>query len=274
MDVTVCNVIRVVTDGAADLPFELAARSKIDVVRGPVRLDGNHWEGDPSQFWGLLRRGERLPATDAPAVADLSASYKNDGPVMAVHVSAELSRTVAHASAAAADAGVEVEVVDTRSLSVGTGLVAVAAAEAVEAGVQWDRLRALVAAWVDEVHVHGIIDDTQLLARGGRAGLVTARLSKHSPRHVVAVKGRVIPVCQVRHRREAIREMITHIREHVPHGAARWAVGHGDARDIDDVVERLVPAFGCDPAWVTLLGAPVGSHMGPDALAVAFFSPD
>ena len=101
---TVRNVIRVVTDGAADLPFDLAARLKIEVVRGPVRLDGNHWEGDPSQFWGLLRRGERLPATDAPAVADLSASYKNDGPVMAVHVSGELSRTVAHASAAAADA--------------------------------------------------------------------------------------------------------------------------------------------------------------------------
>lgn len=266
-------VTRVVTDGAADLPNELAARLRIEVVRGPVWFGENRWQGEPSEFWAALRHGERLPATEAPSVEQLTAAYGTDGPVLAVHVSAELSRTVAHARSAACAAGeVAVEVVDTRSLSVGTGLVAVAASEAVGAGVEWNRLRELVSGWVDAVHVHAVIDDVAFLVRGGRAGLVAAKVSKHAHRHVVAVKGHVIPVRQVRHRGEAIREMIAHAREHTADGVTRWAVGHGAAGDVDEVVGRLCGVFGCDPEFVTLLGAPVGSHMGPGAIAVAFFS--
>lgn len=265
-------VTRVVTDGAADLPGELAARLNIEVVRGPVCFGENRWQGEPGEFWAALRHWERLPVTEAPAVEQLAAAYGTGGPVLAVHVSAELSRTVAHARAAAGASSTEVAVVDTRSLSVGTGLVAAAAGEAVAAGADWERLRSLVAGWVDALHVHAVIDDVEFLVRGGRAGLVTAKVSKHAHRHVVAVKGHVIPLRQVRHRGEAIREMIAHVREHTADGVSRWAVGHGDALDVDDVVGRLCGVFGCDPAFVTLLGAPVGSHMGPGAVAVAFLS--
>lgn len=265
-------VTRVVADGAADLPEELAARLNVEVVRGPVCFGENRWQGESGEFWAALRHGEHLPATEAPSVDQLTEAYGADGPVLAVHVSAELSRTVAHAQAAAIASPREVEVVDTRSLSVGTGLVVAAAGEAVAAGVEWDRLRELVSGWVDAVHVHAVIDDAEFLVRGGRAGLVAAKVSKHAHRHVVAVKGHVIPVRQVRHRGEAIREMIAHVREHTPGGVTRWAVGHGDASDVDDVVGRLCGTFGSDPAFVTLLGAPVGSHMGPEAVAVAFFS--
>ena len=265
-------MMRVVTDGSADLPPELAARLQIEVVRGPVRFGEDLWHGEPGEFWETLRRGKPLPATEAPSVEDLAASYGGGGPVMAVHVSSELSRTVDHARTAAGKAKAAIEVIDSRSLSVGTGLVAMAAGQALVAGADWERLRALVARCVDEVHLHGVIDDVKFLVRGGRAGLVAAKVSKHAHRHVVAVKGHVIPIRQVRHRGEAVGEMVAHVREHVPGGASCWAVGHGDADDVDDVVERLVPAFGCDPAFVTLIGPPVGSHMGPGALAVAFFS--
>lgn len=264
--------MRVVTDGAADLPAEVAARLSIQSVRGPVCFGESRWQGEPGEFWAALRQGERLPSTEAPSPEQLAAAYGADGPVMAVHVSSELSRTVAHARAAARASPAEVEVVDTRSLGVGTGLVAAAAAEAVAAGIDSDRLRTLVAGWVDTVHLYGVIDDVNFLVRGGRAGLVAAKVSRHAHRHVVAVKGHVIPIRQVRHRGEAIREMIAHVREHTAGAVSRWAVGHGDAGDVDDVVGRLCGVLGCDPAFVTLLGAPVGSHMGPGALVAAFFS--
>ena len=53
--------MRVVTDGAAELPPELAGRLKIEVVRGPVRFGADHWHGEAGEFWKALRRGERLP---------------------------------------------------------------------------------------------------------------------------------------------------------------------------------------------------------------------
>lgn len=263
---------RVVTDGAADLPEDLAASAGISVIRGQVRHGDQLWHGDTGRFWAELQRIRALPTTEAPSVEQLAAAYAGNEPVLAVHVSRELSRTVDHAEQAASAVGTGVRVVDSRSLSVGTGLVALAAAEAARAGAGPERLGAVVDAWVDQLHVHGLIDDAQLLVHGGRAGLVAARVGRRNHRHVVAVKGHVIPIGQVRHRSEALRMLIDHVREHAVGGVSRWAVGHGDAPDIDELVGRLAGLFGCGPSYVTLLGAPVGSHLGPRSLVVGFFS--
>lgn len=264
---------RVVTDGAADLPTAITEASGISVVRGAVCLGGRSWQaGDLGEFWAELQKGPDLPSTQAPTVEQLADAYAGEEPVLAVHVSSQLSRTVDHANKAAALSDVPVQVVDSRSLGVGTGLLGLAAVEAVQAGAGVGRLGEMVSNWVDQLHVHALIDDTEFLVRGGRAGLVAARVERHAHRYVVAVRGHVIPIRQVRHRPEAVRELLAHVREHVASGVSRWAVGHGCATDVDEFVERLAGLFGCDPAYVTLLGAPVGSHMGPRSLVVGFFS--
>lgn len=265
-------VTRVVTDGAADLPEGLADRLGITVVKGAVRIGMEPWRGDAEAFWGELGRRADLPATDAPTVEELAMGYGDDAPVLAVHVSHELSKTFAHGKVAATSVGNPVEVVDSRSLSVGTGLVAAAAAEAVRAGLDGHKLHGMVEGWVDQLHLHALIDDVNFLVHGGRAGLVAARAGRRGHRQVVAVKGHVIPICEVRHRNEAVRQLLAHVREHVAGGVARWAIGHGDAPDIGEFVDRLVAMFGCDPWFVTLVGAPVGSHMGPGSLVVGFLS--
>lgn len=163
-------------------------------------------------------------------------------------------------------------VFDTRSLSVGTGLVALAAAEAAQAGTGGDRLATMVEGWVERLHLHAVIDDAGLLVRGGRAGLVAYGAGSHDHRHVVAVKGHVIPIRQARHRGEALRALAGHIGDHVGDGVSRWAVGHGAAPDAEDCVDRLTRVFGCDPSYVTLLGAATGSHLGPRSVVVGFFS--
>lgn len=263
----------VVTDGAADLPAETAEALGIRVVRGPVRLGEQPWHGDLGQFWSEIGKERPLPATDAPSVAELAAAYGGGGePVLAVHVSSELSRTCAHAEEAAAQISTSVRIVDSRSLSVGTGLLALAAAEAVRSGAQPDQLGDSIESWVDQLHLHAVIDDVNFLVHGGRAGLVAAKVGRHTHRHVIAVKGHVIPIREVRHRADAIHELIDHVRDHVGSSSVRWAVGHGNAADVGEFVERLASVFGCEPAYVTLLGAPVGSHMGPGSLAVGFLS--
>lgn len=267
---------RVVTDGAADLPEGLARSMGVTVVRGALRLGDHSW-GDGSdmdlvRLWADIDHGGRLPATEAPSVQQLGAAYARDRPVIAVHVSAELSQVVAHARDAAASSGAPVHLVDSRSLSVGTGLVALAAAEAVQAGAGGEPLEAMVQRWVDQLHVHVVIDDVGFLVRGGRAGLLGAGPGSHSHRRLVAVKGHVIPIGQARHRPEALRMLVAHVAEHAGGGVSRWAVGHGNAPDIEDLTGRLASAFGCEPSYVTLLGGPTGCHLGPRSVVVGFFS--
>lgn len=263
---------RIVTDTAADLPRSFAESADITVARGSVRLGGQQWHGEAEDFWSALAQASDLPATDAPSTATLAAAYSGEEPVLAVHVSAELSRTLANAREAAQSAPVKVDVIDSRSLSVGTGIIALAASEAVQAGVCGDRLLAMAEKWVDQLHTHAVIDDVSFLLNGGRAGLVAAKIHRRSQRHVIAVKGHAIPISEVHHRNEAVRELIDHVRDHVGTGISRWAVAHGDAADVDRFVERLESVFCCNPTFVTLLGAPVGSHLGPRSLLVSFLS--
>jgi fatty acid kinase fatty acid binding subunit len=265
-------VTRIVTDTAADLPRSLVDSAGITVARGSVRFGEREWQGEAERFWSEVGRGPNLPATEAPSAAELAAAYRGDDPVLAVHVSGELSRTLAHAAQAAGTVDAAVRVTDSRSISVGTGLVALAAAQAAQAGVEGDRLAEMTERWVDQLHVHAVIDDVTFLVRGGRAGLVAAKVDKHAHRHVIAVKGHVIPIRQVRHRAEAIHELIDHVTDHVGSGINRWAVGHGDAPDVEQFVGRLEAIFACEPAYITLLGAPVGSHLGPRSLVVSFLS--
>jgi DegV family protein with EDD domain len=279
---------RIVTDGAVDLPPSTgtagnaalgdASDNRVIVVSGPVTFGEREWSGEPERFWSELGKGPDVPATRPPSSADLAAAYTANDDVLAVHVSSELSRTFAHAVEAAESTPARVDVVDSRSLSVGAGLAVQAASEAVSKGLKGDALRDLVDTTVDRVHVHAVIDDVDFLVRGGRAGLVAAKVDRrshrHAYRHLIAVRGHVIPVRQVRNREDAIRELVEHVRDHVGGSSSRWAVGHGDAPDVDGFVERLVGVFGCEPVYVTLLGAAVGSHVGPRALLVGFLSDD
>lgn len=274
--------VRIVTDGAADLPADLAERLEIAVVSGPVRLGGEEWYGTPAEFWRGVRTGAAHPSTKPPTAEQFAAFYEGDGdgrsglsvhdgrPVLSLHVSSELSLTYANASRAARTR--RVEVVDTRSFSVGTGMIAVNAAEAVAAGVAWEDLPSLVGRWIDRLHVHAVIDDPSHLIQEGRGGLLGRNVAHPHRRHVLAVRGHAIPICQVRQRSDALRELEVHVRQHVAEGAGRWAVGHGDASDTADVVARLADSFGGEPLFVAPLGPVVGTHVGPGAVVVAFFA--
>ena len=117
--------------------------------------------------------------------------------------------------------------------------------------------------------VHALIEDVAYLMRGGRAGLVD-RDAKADRRQVIAVRGHAIPIRQVKDRRGAMRELLRHVRDHAQHGIEHWAVGHGDARDVEEFTAELRESLHSEPAFVVPLGPAVGTHAGPGALVVGF----
>lgn len=262
--------VLIVTDGGADLPDGVAESLGIRVVRGPVHLNGSDWHGTLDEFWGMVRAGDRAPSTAPPGREAFAEAFAGTDPVCAVLVSSELSRTVEHAKAAAGGDGL-IHVVDSRSLSVGTGLIATALARAAVLDADLEQLKRLARRLVDEVHVHAVIDDVDYLLRGGRAGLIDAR-AKPGSRYVVAVKGHVIPLERAKDRQGAIRRLLDHLADHLPHGIEHWAVGHGAAADVDEFTDRVQQRLGRPPEFVVPLGPSVGTHAGPGALVVGFLA--
>ena len=265
-------LVRIVTDGGADLPPELADSLGIRVVRGGIHFGEDSWEGSAQEFWRRVRGRGDVPSTSPPSVETLVDAFAGSEPVCAIHVSAELSHTEDNAKQAAGSSADRVHVVDSRSLSVGTGLVAMVAAQAAAVDVDFEQIKALARRLVDQVHVHAVIDAVDYLMRGGRAGLLDTHSIKHRASQIVAIKGHAIPLRQVKGRRRAVDELLSHIAEHAEHGISQWAVGHGDAGDVDDFVARATKVLKSEPAFVVSLGPSVGTHAGPDALVLGFLA--
>ncbi len=128
--------VAVVTDSTAGLPPGAAARWGITVVPLDVVVDGRRYvEGvslTPSALVDALRRGAKVstsqPAPEAFSLAYQRAAAAGAEAVVSVHLSGELSGTVAAAHAAAERAPLPVHVVDSRTAAMALGSAALAAA--------------------------------------------------------------------------------------------------------------------------------------------------
>lgn len=270
----------IVVDGAVDLPDALERSPMLRRVPGVVWSGQVAFEGDSDDFWAQLRRGW-YPSTTPPTISALSAAYQHPGPVVAVHVSARLSATVKRAREAAMRATTRVAVVDTRSLSVGAGLVASAVHRAACHAGAPASIADYAASLPERVHTFALVQDVDALLRSGRTGLMPAqRLARNRPL-VLAVRGRAVALGQARTRRDAIADLGWHLRQSTgtrwrtgTHGVGSWALGHGDAADVDAVAERLSEALGRPPDFCTEIDATVGAHLGPESLVVGVLTAD
>lgn len=257
----------IVTDAAVDLPPALAGSGRVRVVSGEVWLGDERFEGGDEQFWKALRAGAVF-STTPPTVSALTEAYRHPGPVVALHVSARLSATVARAHEAGPRAGPAVTVVDTRSLSAGAGLVAAAVDRAAHGPAGAASVADLALRLPERLHTFVIVQDVGALRRSGRAGLLpNHHLTKGHP-VVAAVRGRVVMLDQPKDRARALRRLATHARQSSGPTITRWSLGHGDAGDLDDVVDQLCGSFGSEPEFVVPIDPTVGVHVGVDAVVV------
>ena len=260
----------IVTDGAVDLPAQLADSEFLAVVPGEVNGDGGAMVLGQDEFWSLLRQGS-YPSTSPPTVSALAEAYGASETVLAIHVSAQLSATVSRAREAAERVGTAVTIVDAQSLSVGAGLVVAAVHRAAIETNDPDPIIELAKALPSRLHTFAIIDHVESLRRSDRAGLLPkAHLAKNHPL-VLAVRGRVVPLAQPRHRHGALADLIQRLR-HTTRTPGPWALGHGDAHDVNEVMAQLSAEFGSAPAFVTHLDPTVGVHLGPESLVVGVLS--
>lgn len=260
--------VRIVTDGAADLPENPSPT--ITLVPARISFGGDPWRGSVPEFWRAVRQAGETPSSAPPTIEDLRSAYAA-GDVCAIHVSSELSRTVAHAQEAASRRS-NVHVVDSRLLSVALGLIVLEAARAADEGRSLEELKPFVQDLVDRAHLYAIIEDVDYLVRGGRAGLVTATKPKSGHRQVIAIKGHAIHIAQERDHAHAVRELLKHVRDVSDGRIQRWAVGHGDASDVDEFVQTAGRELGSEPDYVVAMRPSVGTHAGPGAIALGFLT--
>jgi DegV family protein with EDD domain len=262
--------VLIVTDGAVDMPESVSGSDLLVQVPGEITGAGGPIRLGPDEFWTQLRKGI-YPSTSPPGVNALVDAYRQSEFVVALHVSAQLSATMSRGREAAEQVGTGVTVVDTGSLSVGSGLVVAAVHRAAQNSVDGESVLELAASLPPRLHTFAIIQHVESLRRSDRSGLLPmSHLVRNHPL-VLAIRGRVVPLAQPKHRRAAIEDLVSHVRHTAPMPGA-WALGHGDAADIQNIVVQLTSVLGSPPAFISLLDPTVGVHVGPDALVVGVLS--
>lgn len=280
--------VRIITDSASDMsPVEHPALRvlPLSVTFGTdVYMDGV--DIDHQRFYEMLVERDELPKTGqvnpyAFSQAIAEAREAGDEAVI-ITVGAKLSGTNQSARTALAEApGGDVFVVDSNNVTLGERVLVEYALRLVDEGRGAAEIAAAVEAVRDRVVVIGLLETLEYLVRGGRlsaaAGAVGTLLNVKPV--VAAEDGLIVQLGKARgskNGRNLLNQKVEKaggvdfsmplalgytglsdavLKKYIEDSAALWA-GH---------VEGDLP--------VHTIGATIGTHVGPGAVAVAFFRP-
>ena len=276
------QMVQIVTDSTADLPDEVAAANRIEVVPLTLRFGSQSYRDgvdiSKEDFYAKLREATEMPTTSVPSPGQFVETYRRaveaGRRVLSVHLSGALSGTYNSALLAAAEFPPDqIAVIDSRNCSMAHGWIAVLAAEAAKAGATLEEIKALADDLVPRVHLYAVLDTLENLRRFGRLGRAQAFLGTLlAVKPIVTIaEGVVSPVEKVRLLNRALTRLVEITVEHGP--IERMAVAHTDAfdtvADLTDMVRSAMPGLTILPYRA---GSVVGTLAGPGAVALVFVS--
>ncbi len=272
--------IRVVTDSSCDLPQSLVEALRIDIVPLTIRFGEEEFvdreELSTDEFWSRLEQTKALPETAAPSAWAFEAKFRElqgSGAtgIICINLSSHLSATMqaAQVAAAAVANDIPVQVIDSRSASMGLGNLCLTAARRAADG---DSLESIVTEVVnrrDRTKLFATLDTLEFLKRGGRVGNARALLGTVlSIKPVIELREGVVEEAEkVRTRSKALKLLAAKAAEgKIEH----LAVLHGNAPDLDELLDLLAPVFPRDDIITGVVGPVIGTHAGPRVIGVTF----
>jgi DegV family protein with EDD domain len=272
--------VRVVTDSACDLPQDLVDALGIEIVPLTIRFGSEELvdrdELSVDDFWRRLRVTEALPETSAPSAGAFEARFRElitrgATGIVCVNLSSRLSATMQAAQVAAAAVGGEcpIHVIDSLTCSLGLGSLVLTAARRGADGDPIDAIVAEVTDRRDRTRLFGSLDTLEFIKRGGRIGNARALLGTMlSIKPVIEVRdGAVEESGRVRTRSKALRLLADKV---CAQPVDSVSVLHGQAPDVDELLDLLDPTVPRDEIVVGVVGPVIGTHAGPGVIGVTF----
>lgn len=288
-----CNLI---LDSCCDLPYQLLDRPGVEVLKFPYIQEGVEYIDDmyaettPKQFFAMMRdKKSGYPSTaqiPLPVIEDAFRRALESGvPTVYLGFSSGLSGTFETCRMLAENLSAEypqgdLHVVDTKLASIAEGLLVYEALNQREKGLTATEM----VEWVKEarffVNAQFMVDDLSALERGGRIPGNVAKAGAVldvKPMLGFDLDGKLALTGVVRGRKKGIKQLISfYSKNHdTNHPVHQVITANADCpRD----AERLCDGLKKDDESVFVLqssvGPVIGSHVGPDMLAVVFWGHD
>lgn len=275
--------VRVITDSASDIVgFDHASLTVLPLTVAfgdTVYRDGVDLSS--KRFFELLVESDEMPSTGAVAPGAFAEAFDRvheaGEDVVAVTLSSRLSGTWQSAMVAA-EGRPWVHVVDSLNVCIGEQILVEYALMQVERGLPAAEVARLTQEARGDVHVLALLDTLEYLRRGGRISSTAAGVGALlAIKPVVAVRdGRVELVGKARGSKNGRNLLVQLVREHPVDFRRPFALAcsEGGERTLGKYVEDSHELWEgmVEGLPICSVGASIGTHVGPGAIAVAFFS--
>ena len=278
--------IKVVTESTSDLDSAIAEDLGITIVPLNVHFgetvfkDGIDLNTD--QFFDKLINGNVFPSTSQPSLGEFVDVYKEISQpgdvIISVHVSSKLSGTINSAQQAAntLSGTVDVRIVDTQQVSMTVGLSAVGAAQAAQEGKSAEECIAIAESVAKRSNFFALFDTLEYLEKGGRIGKARSLIGGLLKiRPILRVEdGEIGQFSKARSRNMGMLKLEQAVRElgKLDDIAIVYSTDGSDAEKLAATVEELLPD-GKSP-FLTRVGPVIGTHAGPNLVAIAAITSD
>ena len=280
-------MLRIVTDGAADMPEEWKEQYQIHVL--PLRVNfgettytaGINLQFD--EFYRLVQQTRIIPKTSLPSpgqVVDFYQSIAEKGDViLSVHISSRLSGTFATIQAAAQELKDEFNILpfDSGAGSAALGFMCREARLQDRAGASPEQILKHLAALQERIMIFFTLDNLEFAYLGGRVSMIQNALSsllKVKP--IIVLRDGLLEVAgRVRTRQRAIDEVIQSIKLRIGDHPANIAVVHAcDPSMAQRILNRLCELINIREAIITDLAIPVAANLGPGTIGIVAYPVD
>ena len=289
-------MLRLFTDTDCDVTPALAKEYGYSgLISMPYSIDGvtvypykdEDYVFDAKPFYDSLRAGT-LPTTSAiPAAAYIEyiePVFAAGDDILYVHFSREMSASFGNLDKALAQLKERYPertcyLLDTRSATTCALNVALSVGELFLAGKTAEEILAWAETEVDKHAMYFFADDLKFFHRSGRVGGLSAFMGSLlgvRPIIYMSQRGKMETFAKARGRNNALNRLITAMEE-IGEDVAnhRVIVGHTDADPaiIEELISMIRERFGKDlPIMVQMVNPTLGSHSGPDGIAVSFYA--
>ena len=277
------------TDSAADLPKSMVKDLDINYLGLICNIDNTEYidnidsELTPKAFYNKLREGI-MPSTsqiNSFRFVEAFEEYVKQGiSILYLAFSSALSGTynsslIAREELLEKYPDADIKIVDTRAACLGQGLLVYYAAQMKKDGKSIDEIYSWVEENKNKLCHYFTVDSLDHLKRGGRISGTTAAIGGLlgvKPTLKVTKEGRVVPGVKLKGRKKAINYLLNEIEEKAVNLEEQIVfIAHSDCEeDANALREKVIERYKFKDVILNNIGPVIGTHAGPDALAVIF----
>ncbi len=274
-------MLKIVTDGAVDMPAGWEKKYKIDMIPLMVRFgeevytQGVNLDGD--KFYRLVREKNIIPKSSLPSPFQMMEFYRKianaKDRILSIHVASKMSGTFASVVEAARELSGELNVYpfDSGAGSAAMGFMCREARLWDRAGLSVQEILQKLEKIKNRLTVIFTLDNLDFARLNGRVNAlqsVVTSMLKIKP--VIVLRDGLLQIGdKVRTRQKSIERILESVRNRVGSKKVNIAIVH--ANDIEaakSLVERAKKLFNIHEIVITELSIPVAANLGPGTVGI------